>query len=113
AVRARQAGKREKPWPSGNQQGLNRIVYRQKRGSHSLARKSPPNTAVCIMNARAGSNRAAKQRAELKKLFADHGRDVRIVLARDGNAILRHAREAAKQKSELVIAGGGDGTVSA
>lgn len=103
----------EKPCPSGNQQELNRIIYRQKRGSHSLVRKSSPNAAVCIVNARAGSNRAARQRAELKKLFEEKGRDVRIVLARDGNAILRHAKEAAKNKSELVIAAGGDGTVSA
>lgn len=68
---------------------------------------------MCILNATAGSNRAAAQRETLDKLFAEHGHNVRIVVARDGTSIVREAKDATARECDVVIAAGGDGTVSA
>jgi diacylglycerol kinase family enzyme len=67
---------------------------------------------ICILNATAGSRRAAGERRTLEKLFADNGQKVRIILARGGAGIVRHAKDAVA-KCPMVIAAGGDGTISA
>jgi diacylglycerol kinase family enzyme len=71
-----------------------------------------PADLICILNATAGSNRAAEQRSTLEKLFAEQGRNARVILARDGAGIMRHAKDAVA-KCPMVVAAGGDGTVSA
>ncbi len=68
--------------------------------------------AVCLLNAGAGSNRAARERRTLETLFREHGKNVRVVLAR-GSTIANEARAAVERKTPLIIAAGGDGTVSA
>ena len=73
----------------------------------------PIEDGICILNARAGSSRAAKQRRAIDKLFASHGKKIRVILARSGGAVVGHAKTAAARKTPLVIAAGGDGTVSA
>lgn len=69
-------------------------------------------TAVCILNAAAGSDRAAKERSNLEALFAKLGKTVRLVLAHGGNDIVRVAKDAAAQNGRLVLAAGGDGTIN-
>ncbi len=70
-------------------------------------------SVVCILNAMAGSSRAAAQRDHLTEIFSRHGRPVSIVLARRGDGLVRAAKAAVAQRSPLVLAAGGDGTINA
>src|SRR5665213_802603 len=72
----------------------------------------PPMPAVCILNAAAGSNSAAKKRDRLAALFAQHNRNVRIVLTHSGDELTAHAKDAVRNNCKLVLAGGGDGTIN-
>jgi diacylglycerol kinase family enzyme len=71
----------------------------------------PPSASiVVIVNARAGT--ATEQiDAELTDLFRAAGRDVEIVVLRDGESPTPAARSASARAS-IVVAAGGDGTVS-
>lgn len=73
----------------------------------------PREDAICILNGSAGSNRAGAQREAITSAFAKQGKAVRIVVADGGRSLIAHAQAAAKEKVPLVIAAGGDGTVSA
>src|SRR5688572_12150456 len=73
---------------------------------------APAGEAVCILNGAAGSNRGAQAKEQLTELFARHGAHPRILLARDGGEIGELARDAVEQGCRIVVAGGGDGTVS-
>jgi diacylglycerol kinase family enzyme len=68
---------------------------------------------TCILNATAGSDRAGQARDEIAALFARNGAQARIVLAQDGSEIPELARRAVADGSQPVVAGGGDGTLSA
>jgi diacylglycerol kinase family enzyme len=74
---------------------------------------SAADTYLCILNGTAHSGEAEAARARLAAIFAGLKREVRIVMAADGEAIDGHAREAVRQSHRMVIVGGGDGTVSA
>ena len=52
-------------------------------------------------------------RAQLAELFRRHGEDPRILQPRDGYDLAAVAREAADGNEPIVVAAGGDGTVSA
>jgi len=67
---------------------------------------------TCILNGAAGSNGVAKASERLAALFAQHGGQARILLARDGDEITALARRAVEDRCTPVIAGGGDGTVN-
>jgi diacylglycerol kinase family enzyme len=67
---------------------------------------------TCILNGAAGSNRAREASDRLADLFAQHGAQARILLARDGDEITALARRAADGGRTPVVAGGGDGTLS-
>src|SRR4029077_18058768 len=70
----------------------------------------PPASIVVIVNARAGT--ATEQiDTELTDLFRAAGRDVEIVVLRDGERPTPAARSASARAS-IVVAAGGDGTVS-
>ncbi|MEJ0028360.1 MAG: diacylglycerol kinase family protein [Rhizomicrobium sp.] len=69
-------------------------------------------SVVCILNAHAGSDGAGKVRAQLSELFAATGMPVTIVMAESGDALAVAARQAVAQRCRLVVAAGGDGTVS-
>jgi diacylglycerol kinase family enzyme len=68
---------------------------------------------TCILNGAAGSSRALQARDQIADLFARHGCQVRVLLARNGSEIPDLARQAMAEGSQPVVAGGGDGTLSA
>ncbi|HXN22932.1 MAG TPA: diacylglycerol kinase family protein [Candidatus Dormibacteraeota bacterium] len=68
---------------------------------------------TCILNEAAGSRPGAQTRDTLARLFAEHRTPAHIVLASRGAEIPELARRAVKQKTETIVAGGGDGTVNA
>jgi hypothetical protein len=70
----------------------------------------PPASIVVIVNARAGTATEHID-TELTNLFRASGRDVEIVVLRDGQSPTDAARSASARAS-IVVAAGGDGTVS-
>ena len=52
-------------------------------------------------------------REKLSRIFAENGTQARILLAPSGAEISELARRAVKENSQVIVAGGGDGTVSA
>ncbi|MRD46544.1 hypothetical protein GHT07_04605 [Caenimonas koreensis DSM 17982] len=69
--------------------------------------------AVIISNASAGQGRPAEGAGEMEAACRRRGLDARAVLVRDGEDITRAASDAIEQGASLVVAAGGDGTVSA
>ena len=66
---------------------------------------------IVLLNARAGKQDATPAR-QVADAFRDAGADVDIRLA-EGPALAREAADAVRRGSEVVVAAGGDGTVSA
>ncbi len=64
-----------------------------------------------VVNAMSGLASKAEMRAELIKLFLDGGLEVQISVAKNGAHLVELARIAA-ERSDVVVAGGGDGTVN-
>ncbi len=65
-----------------------------------------------IINAGGGSFIADHTEQQLKEAFALSGLDVDLRFAHDGAEIESMAEEAANSDAEIVVAGGGDGTIS-
>ncbi len=72
-----------------------------------------PKPIEVIINAGSGSVEAEQTQRRLAELFAENGVAARIHPAKDGAELLKFAAECAKGNAEIVVAGGGDGTVSA
>jgi diacylglycerol kinase family enzyme len=87
------------------------LMVQQEEGEQQAL--APAAEVVCILNGAAGSNRGAQAKELLTDLFARHGAAARILLARNGSEIGDLARDAVEQGSRIVVAGGGDGTISA
>jgi diacylglycerol kinase family enzyme len=68
---------------------------------------------TCILNGAAGSKRAIKTRERLADLFAGHGVESTVLLARDGRELTALARRAVEERGGTVVAAGGDGTMNA
>ena len=68
---------------------------------------------VCVLNAKAGSDRAGGTRERIVSLFAKHGVEARILSPNEGEDLSALARRAMAEGSQPVVAGGGDGTISA
>ena len=70
---------------------------------------------IVILNRAAGgpSDNSDKSDAKLRELFSGHGVDVRIVHPDERRDLSTCAREAAEGPDAVIIAGGGDGTISA
>jgi diacylglycerol kinase family enzyme len=66
-----------------------------------------------IINAASGSSDKADERKILADFFAEKGIEAEINLARSGAEIVQMAKSAARGASQTIIAGGGDGTISA
>ncbi|XXX77079.1 diacylglycerol kinase family protein [Sorangium sp. So ce134] len=64
------------------------------------------------MNCSSRSNRAAEQRARLGELLKESGFDAELLCAERGRHMGELARRAARGPYDLVVAGGGDGTVN-
>jgi diacylglycerol kinase family enzyme len=86
------------------------LMLEQKQGERQVL--APAEGTVCILNDAAGSNRGGATKERLADLFASHGAVVRILLAGNGSEIGDLAREAVAKGSRIVVAGGGDGTIS-
>ena len=66
-----------------------------------------------IINTTAGADDKDGMRESLRKVFEAEGLDARITLASSGDEALEHAQHAAANGAARVVAGGGDGTISA
>jgi diacylglycerol kinase family enzyme len=72
-----------------------------------------PSSATVIVNSSSGAGCPAGYEHELARRFADHGIDAHVILAHSGEDIVAATKEAVKAGAPCVVAGGGDGTVSA
>ncbi len=66
-----------------------------------------------IINAGSGSVEREETERRLAELFEEHGVEANIHLAKSGDEIIEFAEKAAKGNAEIIVAGGGDGTISA
>jgi diacylglycerol kinase family enzyme len=71
-----------------------------------------PDIAV-VLNAAAGTGQAKGVRERIAELFAGSGRMPRITLVANGAAVREAAQLAVAEGCDVLVAGGGDGTVSA
>src|SRR5215210_6178540 len=65
-----------------------------------------------VLNAEAGVEDKEAARAQLVGLFAAHNVSAHIVLTRSGEEVAAFAQRAAQGPAEVVVAGGGDGTIN-
>jgi diacylglycerol kinase family enzyme len=68
---------------------------------------------TCILNSTSGCHPGPELHERLSRIFAESGTPARILLASSGAETLELARRAVKEKSQIIVAGGGDGTVNA
>ena len=66
-----------------------------------------------ILNARAGEGHAQEVATRLAEAFAQHAIAVEVHVASNGAEIVQLARKALSQRPPMIVAAGGDGTVSA
>lgn len=66
-----------------------------------------------IINAGSGSVSSDETQKQLEREFETHGLDAQIHMAKDGKEIIKFAKQAVKSNAEIIVAGGGDGTISA
>ena len=66
-----------------------------------------------IINAGSGSVEGEETARRLAELFAENGVEANILMARSGDEIVGFAEKAAVGDAEIIVAGGGDGTISA
>jgi YegS/Rv2252/BmrU family lipid kinase len=72
-----------------------------------------PRRLPVILNATAGLGHGEDDRHRLAELFAQRGIEADIRTACDGSEILEATRAALESRPEVIVAAGGDGTVSA
>lgn len=65
-----------------------------------------------VLNGKSGDGAASKAAEQLKEIFAAAGREARITLATGGNEINAATRRAVEDGCEILVAGGGDGTIN-
>jgi diacylglycerol kinase family enzyme len=68
---------------------------------------------TCILNSASGCHPGPELREKLSRIFAENGTPARILLASSGAEIPELARRAVKENNQIIVAGGGDGTVNA
>ncbi len=72
-----------------------------------------PSSIQVIINAASGTSDKEDERRLLADTFKSNGLDADIQLARSGADIVEMAQKAARSDYQTIVAGGGDGTVSA
>jgi diacylglycerol kinase family enzyme len=65
-----------------------------------------------VLNDSSGSGDCEANARRLEKIFAEAGREARITIARSGAEIRDRAERALRDGCELLVAGGGDGTIN-
>jgi len=77
----------------------------------------PPTTAAksvtFLLNGKAGSCDVASATELIEKLGAEHGVAVEVIAFGEGSDLTALAKEAVEKGVEIVVAGGGDGTINA
>lgn len=68
---------------------------------------------TCILNGSSGAHPGPELREKLSRILAENGTQARILLASSGAEIPELARRAVKENSQVIVAGGGDGTINA
>jgi YegS/Rv2252/BmrU family lipid kinase len=71
------------------------------------------NVARVLVNSSAGHGCPENWPVEVERKFGERGLDARVTLARDGAELLAAARKALDEGARIIVAGGGDGSVSA
>jgi diacylglycerol kinase family enzyme len=74
---------------------------------------SAPRRLVAVINAAAGESGSEAEVARVRAVFATAGVDARIALVDDGAAAAAAARAALRERPDVIVAGGGDGTINA
>ena len=72
----------------------------------------PINSVKVIINAHSGTSNKDEARRLLTAIFEVGGVDFEVSLARSGAEVARLAKQAARDKWTVVVAGGGDGTIN-
>jgi YegS/Rv2252/BmrU family lipid kinase len=85
----------------------------RQRSTVAAERGVPAGAIEIIINAAAGAEDKAATRTRLEEFFRARGIAARVVLARSGAELMALARRAAEGAAEIVVAGGGDGTINA
>lgn len=71
-------------------------------------------TVKVIINRGSGSDdNTDETKIEIEDLFASHEIEAEVLVAENGAEIVEFAEKAAKSDAEIIVAGGGDGTISA
>jgi len=83
------------------------------RLSQSPGKKVMASRMVVIINASSGAGDKEAAASRIVEVFRSNGVDARVEMARGGVDIGELARRAAREETEIVVAGGGDGTISA
>lgn len=72
-----------------------------------------PQPIEVIINGGSGSVKAEETKRELAELFEENGVEANIHLAQNGGEIVELAKKLSNGEAEIIVAGGGDGTISA
>lgn len=73
-----------------------------------------PSPIKIIINRGSGNDdKADELETELTELFTANGLNAEILIAESGEDILKFAEDAVKSDAEIIVAGGGDGTMNA
>lgn len=93
------------------------IGERTVEQAEQSAGQPAPKKMTVIINATSGADDKKEACEILSRILKEGGADVRLMLARSGAEIVEFARRAAQGKEDdngrLIVAGGGDGTISA
>jgi YegS/Rv2252/BmrU family lipid kinase len=71
------------------------------------------SVVACIVNGRAGSNGAQRLSARVAELFREHGVQAETIVVDEGRDLVPIAHRYAESGCRIIVAAGGDGTVSA
>jgi diacylglycerol kinase family enzyme len=72
-----------------------------------------PSHLKAIINASSGANDKEQIRERLADVFASNGVDARVSIVESGSEVVELARRAMRDGTQRIVAGGGDGTISA
>ena len=72
-----------------------------------------PAAIPVILNCSSGTGHGTEQTARLEALFREAGMEARILCPAEGESLSEVAEREAREKPPLIVAGGGDGTISA
>ena len=80
---------------------------------HARAPRPAGSRSIPVfLNAKAGGEHAREEAEKLRQAFAEAGADADVRLLREGEDLRAAAREALKGRPAVLVAAGGDGTVS-